>query len=111
MTFFIFFRIFSGSIPNFKKSEIAGIGALKGIQVAVCGLRCIELNNDILKILCTQFSYNEKLKEEKKDCNRYSTSIKYMENDKPYFRRENCYCYIKNYFPIIYKNCPKTYYK
>ena len=28
-------------------------------------MRCIELNNDTLKILATHFSYNEKLKEEK----------------------------------------------
>ena len=53
---------------NLKKSEIAGIGALKGVQVAVCGLRCIDLNNDTLKILRTHFSCNEKLKEEKSYC-------------------------------------------
>ena len=34
--------------------------------MAVCGLRCIDLNNDTLQILGTHFSYNEKLKEEKK---------------------------------------------
>ena len=44
-----------------------GTGVLKGIQVTVCGLRCIDLNNDTLKILGTHFSYNEKLKEEKND--------------------------------------------
>ena len=33
--------------------------------MAVCALRCIDLNNDTLKILGTNFSYNEKLKEEK----------------------------------------------
>ena len=35
------------------------------VQVAVCGMRCIDLNVDTLKILGTHFSYNEKLKEEK----------------------------------------------
>ena len=34
--------------------------------MAVCGLSCIDVNNDTLKILGTHFSYNEKLKEEKK---------------------------------------------
>ena len=34
--------------------------------MAVCGLHCIDLNNDTLKLLGTHFSYNEKLKEEKK---------------------------------------------
>ena len=63
---FYLFSYFSGLKPNFKKSEIAGIGALKGVQVAVCGLRCVDVNNDTLNILGTHFSYNEKLKEEKK---------------------------------------------
>ena len=36
--------------------------------MAVCGRRCIDLNVDTLKILGTHFSYNEKLKEEKKFC-------------------------------------------
>ena len=39
--------------------------------MAVCGLRCIDLNNDTLKILGTHFSFNEKLKEEK---NPYNTA-------------------------------------
>ena len=45
---FYLFSYFSGLKPNLKKSEIAGIGDLKGVQVVVCGLRCIDLNNDIL---------------------------------------------------------------
>ena len=42
-----------------------GIGDLKEVQVAVCGMRCIDLNIDTLKILGTRFYYNKKLKEEK----------------------------------------------
>ena len=63
---FYLFSYFSGLKSNFSglKSEIAGMGALKGVQV--CGWRCVDLNNDTLKILGTHFSYNEKLKEEKK---------------------------------------------
>ena len=56
---------FSGLKPNSTKSEIVGIGVLKGVQVAICGMRCTDLNIDALKILGTHFSYNEKLKEEK----------------------------------------------
>ena len=59
---FYLFSAFSGLKPNFKKSEIAGIGAMKRVQVAVCGLRCIDLNSDTLKVLGTYFFYNEKLK-------------------------------------------------
>ena len=46
--------------------------------MAACGMRCIDLNNDMLKILGTHFSYNEKLKEEKEfyKINRYSTNLK-----------------------------------
>ena len=50
-TFHFFSSYFSGLKPNLTKSEIAGIGVLKGVQVAVCGMRCIDLNIDMLKIL------------------------------------------------------------
>ena len=43
-----------------------GIGVLKGSQMTVRGMCCIDLNNYTLKILGTHFSYNEKLKKEKK---------------------------------------------
>ena len=54
---------FSGLKPNLTKSEIAGTGTLKGVQVAVCGIRCIDLNIDTLKVLDIHFSYKEKLNE------------------------------------------------
>ena len=49
------FSYFSGLKPNLTKSEIAGIGSLKGVQVTVCGMHCIDLNNDTLQILGTHF--------------------------------------------------------
>ena len=63
---FFFFSNFSGLKPKFKKYEIVGIRALKGVQVSVCDLRCIDLFNDTSKILSTHFCCSEKLKEEKK---------------------------------------------
>ena len=60
-----FFSVLFWIKTKLKKSEIAGTEALKGVQVAVCSLCCIDLNNDTLKILGTHFSFNEKLKEEK----------------------------------------------
>ena len=66
-SFHIFSR-FSGLRPNLSKCEIAGIGVLKGVNVAVCGIQCIDLILDSIKILGTHFSYNEKLKEERKFC-------------------------------------------
>ena len=54
---------FSGLEKNLPKSEIVDVGALEGVQVAVCGMHCIDLNTDRLKILGTHFSYNKKLKD------------------------------------------------
>ena len=62
---FHLFSEFSRLKPNLSKWEITSIGALKGVQVAVCGMRCVDLKNHTLKILGTYFSYNEKLKEER----------------------------------------------
>ena len=66
-SFHIFSR-FSGLRPNLSKCEIAGIGVLKGVKVAVCGIQCVDLVLDTIKILGTHFSYNEKLKEERNFC-------------------------------------------
>ena len=87
------FSKFSGLKPNLSKCEITGIRVLKGVQVAVCGMCCVDLKNDTLKILDTHFSYNEKLKEER---NFYTTvtntqrvlKIWKMRN---LTRRQNCY--------------------
>ena len=49
-----FFPIFLHEKPNLTKSEISGIGVLKGVQVVVFGMRCIDLNNNTLKPLGTQ---------------------------------------------------------
>ena len=53
---FLFFSYFSGLKLILSKSEIAGIGALRGVQVALCVIRYIDLNNDTLKILGAHFS-------------------------------------------------------
>ena len=58
------FSLFSGLKPNLTKGKISGIGALKGVQVEVCGMRCIDLCNEAIKILGTYFSYNSRIKEE-----------------------------------------------
>ena len=65
------FHILSSSYglrPNLSKCEIAGIGLLKGVKVAVCGIQSVDLVLDTIKILGTHFSYNEKLKEERNFC-------------------------------------------
>ena len=50
--------------PNLTKWELVVIGALKVVQLAVCGLKCIDLGNEATKNLGTYFSYNNTIKEE-----------------------------------------------
>lgn len=87
----LFFSYFSALKSNLTISEIAGIRVLKGIQVAVYGMHCIDLNKYLSKLLDTHFPYYKKWKRKKNvwDCNRYSTNIENMGNEKPYPRREN----------------------
>ena len=61
------FSRFSGLRPNLSKCEIAGIGVLKGVKVAVCGMQCVDLVLDTIRILGTHFSFNEKLKEDERN--------------------------------------------
>ena len=41
------FSQFSGLKQNKSKCEIVGIGVLKGVQVALCGMRCVNLYEDM----------------------------------------------------------------
>ena len=54
------FSQFSGLKPNKSKCEIAGIGVLKGVKVTLCGMRCVNLLEDTIKILGIRYSYNKK---------------------------------------------------
>ena len=58
------FSDFSWLKPNTTKCEVAVIGVLKGVQVAVCGVKCIHLRNEAIKILGVYFSYNQKIKDD-----------------------------------------------
>ena len=53
---FKFFTDRLGLIPNTTKSEIAGIGVLKRVQMTVCDMRSIDLRNKTSKILGIYFS-------------------------------------------------------
>ena len=65
MKTFKLFSKFSGLKPNILKCEVAGIGSLKGVKMAVCGIKCIDLTTETIKILGVHFSYNQKLKTQK----------------------------------------------
>ena len=59
------FPNFSKLKPNKTKCEITGIGVLNGVQIALCAMKCVKLNNETVKILGVHFSYNENLEQNK----------------------------------------------
>ena len=59
---FKLFSLFLRLKAKFSKCEIAGVGSLKGVLEAVCGLKSINLTTDTIKILGVHFSYNSTLK-------------------------------------------------
>ena len=46
-----YFSSFMSLKPNLSKCEVAGIGALNGAKVAICGIKCIDLMKEAIKIL------------------------------------------------------------
>ena len=64
MNVFDSFSIHSGLKPNKSKCEIAGIGVLKGMSIELCGMECIDLTKNSVKILGIHFSYNKKIENE-----------------------------------------------
>ena len=87
------FSKFSGLKPNKIKCEIVGIGALKGVQVARCSMRCIDLVSNIVKILGIYYSYNDKL-EIQENFKRHiiRKNITNLENER-YFNCGQNYCF------------------
>ena len=58
------FSNFSGLKPKKTKCEIEGIGVLNGFQVALCGMKCVNLDKKTLKILAVHFLYNKNLEQD-----------------------------------------------
>ena len=61
MKVFDIFSYFSGLKPNKSKCENAGIGALKGVKLAICGMKCTDLRLNTGKTLGIHFLYNKKI--------------------------------------------------
>ena len=59
------FSNFLGLKPNKTKCETASIGVLNGVQVALSGMKCVNLNNKTVKIIGVHFSYNKNLEQDK----------------------------------------------
>ena len=47
-----------------SRYEIGGIGCLKGVETAVCGMKNIDLTRDAVKIIRISFSYNKAIQNE-----------------------------------------------
>ena len=54
----------SGLYPNLEKCQIPGIGHLKNVNVALCGIKSVNLMEYFIKILSDHISYNKKLPHE-----------------------------------------------
>ena len=53
------FLNFSGLRPNLDKCDVAGIGVLNNVDVALCGMKNINLTKESIKILGVHISYNK----------------------------------------------------
>ena len=65
---------------------------MKGAIVTLCGVECVNLRTNAVKILGIYLSYNKKLENEKKlfrSCNKTSRSYKYVEYMKSIISWEN----------------------
>ena len=47
---------------NKSKCEVVGIRVIKGVKVKLCGVECVNLLTNNIKILGIYFSYNKKYK-------------------------------------------------
>ena len=56
-----YFSSFMGLKPNLSKCEVAEIGDLKGDKVEICGIKCIDLTKEAIKILGVFFSCDKNL--------------------------------------------------
>ena len=59
------FSFFSGLKPNISKCEICGMGPLKGLEMAVCGMQTVDLTRrykDIRYLLPVENKPNESKK-------------------------------------------------
>ena len=61
MKVFDIFSSFSALQRIKSKCEFAGIGALKWTKITLCGMKCIYLRLNTVKILGIHFSYNKKI--------------------------------------------------
>ena len=57
-TFYLFSKIFDLK-PFILTCEVAAIDSLKGVKMAVCCIKCVDLTTETIKSLGKHFSYNQ----------------------------------------------------
>ena len=80
-----YFPSFSGLKPSQSKCEVAGKGALKGVKVAISGIKCTDLTKEAIKILGVFVFYNKNLQLE----NNFRKTILNIERILKIWRRRN----------------------
>ena len=85
MNVFDTFFIYYGLKANKSKCEIAGIGVVKGVSMELCGMECIDLTKNSVKILGIHFSYNKKIENEEN----FIKLLKKIENVLKFWRARN----------------------
>ena len=58
------FSNFSGLCPNLDKCEVARIEVLKNVNMALCGMKNINLTKESIKMLGVHSSYNKKIQDD-----------------------------------------------
>ena len=69
MKTFDMFLTFCGLKPNKSKCEMAALGALKGVKLALCRMECIDLIHNTIKILVVYYSFDKNLENQTKFVN------------------------------------------
>ena len=72
------FSNFSRLKPNQTKCETASIGVLNGVQVALCGIKCVNLNYETVKTLGAHFSCNKNIEHDKRLLRTYFQNRKHF---------------------------------
>ena len=85
MNVFDIFSIYSGLKPKKSKCETAGINVLKGVSMELCGMECIDLTKNSVKVLGIYFSCNKKIEKEEN----FIKLIKKIENVLKIWRMRN----------------------
>ena len=81
---FFYYSKQSARKSNFSKSETDSLGSLKGVEVVVCGIKCVNLKVNIIKILKIHQHgnkfLNRNIKHSKRSQKRSSFELSYSEN-------------------------------